>query len=125
LTYVLVAEDDPAVATVIEEAIRDRLQASAETIANGALIVDSIAAHRPDLLILDVGLPGLNGLDVSELVRNDPANDDIPVLFLTASPEKAETARGDHQIIAKPFDIDELVGTIGRLVEGRTEPAAA
>jgi DNA-binding response OmpR family regulator len=125
LKYVLIAEDDPAIGSMLEEAIRDRLHVCSETIANGALIVDSISARCPDLLILDVSLPGLSGLDVFQLVRNDPAYDRIPVLFLTASPEKTEAARGDYRVIAKPFEIDEVVDTVDRLVEGKAEPAAA
>ncbi len=128
LKSVLIAEDDPAVADVIREAIGERLYVCADTVANGALVVDAIASRRPDLLILDLALPGLSGLDVFELVRNDPTWHGVPVLFLTASPEKAPDANAGAQtpeVVAKPFDIDELVARIDRLLDGRTEPAAA
>src|SRR5438270_10221515 len=80
VTSVLIAEDDPAIAALLCEALADRL--AAFVVANGALVLDALGTNRPDLLILDLALPGLSGLDVFDLVRNDPAWQGMPVLFL-------------------------------------------
>ena len=128
MKYVLIAEDDPAVAELISEAVCDNLYIGCHVVANGALVPDAIAARRPDLLILDVMLPGLSGLDVFDLFRSDPRYDGIPVLFLTASPDMAETAfagAGRHVVMAKPFDVDELVRRVDEMVDGRVSAPAA
>ncbi|TMB79640.1 MAG: response regulator [Chloroflexi bacterium] len=120
---VLLAEDDPAIAQLLEELIRDRLHFSTLVVANGALVTDAIAQQRPDLLILDVALPGLSGLDVFDLVRSSPIYRGVPVLFLTANPDQARSTDNDTRVMAKPFDVDALVGVIADMIG--TLPAAA
>lgn len=125
---VLVAEDEPDIADALRQALTERLDVELDVVANGALVMDFVAARRPDLLILDVALPGLNGLDVFDLLRSDPRLEGVPVLFLTGLPERAETASaatGVHEIIAKPFDVSDLISRVERLMEcGKTEVAA-
>jgi len=124
---VLIAEDDPAIALLLQEAIGERLGVATQVVPNGALVPDALGAQRPDLLVLDLSLPGLSGLDVFDLVRNDPVWQGIPVLFLTADPERAETANaptGQHRVMGKPFEVDELVATIATLVGPGAEAAA-
>ena len=125
---VLVAEDEPDIADALRQALTERLDVELDVVANGALVMDSVAAHRPDLLILDVALPGLNGLDVFDLLRGDPRLQGMPVLFLTGLPERAETATaatGVHEVLAKPFDVDDLVAHAERLMGGVKSGIAA
>ena len=127
MKLVLIAEDDPDLADVLREALTERLEVETDAVANGALVMDAVTARRPDLLILDVGLPGLNGLDVFDLLRSDLHWQGVPVLFLTALPDQAATANattGVHEVLAKPFDVDELIARADRLLEGPTEVAA-
>jgi DNA-binding response OmpR family regulator len=125
---VLVAEDEPDIADALRQALTERLDVECDIVENGALVMDSVTALRPDLLILDVALPGLNGLDVFDLLRSDPRMWGLPVLFLTGLPERAQTASaaaGVHEVLAKPFDIDDLVACARRLMDGvKTEVAA-
>ena len=117
---VLVAEDDPDIGDALRQALTDKLDVELDVVANGALVMDFVAARRPDLLILDVALPGLNGLDVFDLVRGDPRLQCLPVLFLTGLPERAETANattGVHEVLAKPFDVNDLIARAERLME--------
>jgi DNA-binding response OmpR family regulator len=125
---VLVAEDEPDIADLLRQALTERLNVEFDIVANGALVMDSVTARRPDLLILDVALPGLNGLDVFDLLRSDPRLFGLPVLFLTALPERAETASaagGVHEVLAKPFVIDDLIARARRLMDGVTTGVAA
>ncbi len=128
LKRVLVAEDDPDIADLLRQALTERLDVEADIVANGALVMDWVAAHRPDLLILDVALPGLNGLDVFDLLRSDPNLVGVPVLFLTGRPERAETANaatGVHEILAKPFNVEDLIARAARLMGGAKSEIAA
>ena len=129
MRYVLIAEDDPAIAWLLGEGISEIEDVETDVIMNGALVPDALAARRPDLLVLDVALPGLSGLDISDLVQNDPQWQDVPVLFLTASPEKARAAfapTGVRRVMAKPFEIDALVAAVRQMLREprRTEVAA-
>ncbi|HEY6204346.1 MAG TPA: response regulator [Candidatus Limnocylindria bacterium] len=124
---VLVAEDEPDIADALRQSLTERLDVELDIVANGALVMDSVAAHRPDLLILDVALPGLSGLDVFDLLRGDPRLQGVPVLFLTGLPERAETAKaatGVHEVLAKPFDVNELVARAEDLM-GRSKSEVA
>jgi putative two-component system response regulator len=112
---ILIAEDDPAIAQLLEELMRDRLQLSTLVVSNGALVTDAVAERRPDLLILDVALPGLSGLDVFDLVQSSPACRGVPVLFLTANPDQAPAAEATR-VMAKPFDVDVLVSVIAEML---------
>lgn len=129
MTVVLIAEDDPDIAGLLSEGIGDHLGAETAVVMNGALVPDEIASRNPDLIILDVSLPGLSGLDIFDLVRNEPQWRAVPVLFLTASPEKAEAAfapTGRHRVMSKPFDVDALLATVrAMLAEPRATEAAA
>jgi DNA-binding response OmpR family regulator len=125
---VLVAEDEPDIADALGQALTERLGVEIDIVANGALVMDSVTARRPDLLILDVALPGLNGLDVFDLLRSDPRLFGLPVLFLTGLPERAETATaaaGVHEVLAKPFDVNDLIARARRLMDGVTSGVAA
>ena len=127
MKHVLIAEDDPDFADVLRQALSERLDVETDAVANGALVMDSVAARRPDLLILDVALPGLSGLDVFDLLRSDPHWHGVPVLFLTALPEQAATASaatGVHEVLPKPFDVDDLIARASRLMGGAEKIAA-
>jgi DNA-binding response OmpR family regulator len=128
LKRVVIAEDDPDVAELLRIALTEGLDVEIDVVANGALVMDSVTARRPDLVLLDVELPGLNGLDVFDLLRSDPHWQGVPVLFLTAVPELAATANaptGVHEILAKPFDIDDLIARAARLLDMKPAGIAA
>jgi two-component system, OmpR family, alkaline phosphatase synthesis response regulator PhoP len=123
---VLLAEDDPDTATVIKAALEERLPVTVDHVTNGALVLDHISAIHPDLVILDVSMPGLSGIDVFDLLRGNASFIDVPVLFLTAMPDRAEQAFarfGISDVMAKPFDCDALVGRVDDLLARAAEVA--
>ncbi|TMC75713.1 MAG: response regulator [Chloroflexi bacterium] len=112
---VLIAEDDPDTAAAMKVTLEDRLSVTTDIVTNGALVLDQITARHPDLLILDVSLPGLNGVDVFDLVRGNARCGEVPVLFVTAAPDRAREAFahcGISDVMAKPFDVDELAARV-------------
>src|SRR6266404_3903080 len=117
--HVLLAEDDPDTATMIRSMLEERLPVTVDHVTNGALVLDQISAKHPDLVILDVSMPGLNGIDVFDLLRGSASFVDVPVLFLTAMPDRAEQAFarfGISDVMAKPFDSDALVDRVEDLL---------
>jgi DNA-binding response OmpR family regulator len=120
--HALLAEDDPDTATAIKATLEERLPITVDHVTNGALVLDQIAATHPDLVILDVSMPGLNGIDVFDLLRGSSSLD-VPVLFLTATPDRAQQAfahPGVTDVMAKPFDADALVRRVEDLL-GRVQ----
>ncbi len=116
---VLLAEDDPDTATAIKATLEEGLPIAVDHVTNGALVLDQISATHPDLVILDVSMPGLNGIDVFDLLRGSASFVDVPVLFLTAMPDRAEQAFarfGISAVMAKPFDSDALVRRVDDLL---------
>jgi len=116
---VLIVEDDPDTGALLAKVLEERLGVTTEHVANGALVIDAVAAAPPDLLILDVWLPGMNGLDVFDLLRGDARTAGMSVIFLTASAERARDAL-DHQgvrdVFTKPFDVEVLVSRVDALL---------
>lgn len=123
---VLLAEDDPDTATAIKATLEERLPITVDHVTNGALVLDQIFATHPDLVILDVSMPGLNGIDVFDLLRGSSLFIDVPVLFLTAMPDRAEQAFarfGISDVMAKPFDCDALVQRVDDMLAGAARVA--
>jgi diguanylate cyclase (GGDEF)-like protein len=121
---VLVADDDSATRTLIDMALQD---AGYDCVlaADGQSALKQARAIRPDLIVLDVGMPLLSGDDVHRELRRDPRTRYIPVVFVTAKRTTGEMAarlrNGADDYIAKPFDIDELVARIASALRRAAE----
>lgn len=112
---VLVADDDPSTRTLIDMALQD---AGFDCVlaVDGRSALELARTTRPDLVVLDVGMPFMTGDDVHRELRRDPRTRYIPVVFVTAKRTTSEVAarlrNGADDYVAKPFDIDELVARI-------------
>jgi DNA-binding response OmpR family regulator len=108
---ILIIEDDDIVARTIVRCLRD--EEYRVNVANSG-VAGLQAAHRkvPDLVILDVIMPGMDGFTVCKEMRDDPILKDVPILFLTAKikPEDAiiGLSLGADDYLRKPFNVDEL-----------------
>lgn len=89
---------------------------------NGRQALEAVQEERPDLVILDVMMPGLTGFEVLEAIKADPELKDTPVIMLTASGQEADTVKGIDMgaadYIVKPFRPAELVARIRRCLPG-------
>src|SRR5204862_5850049 len=104
---VVIGEDDEPIARLLHDAINDEPAYQAVIVPDGALVLETVRQVHADLLILDVMMPGLSGLDVYDRVRADSDVHDMPVLFVAAASKDYERQFADRKIadvITKPFD---------------------
>jgi two-component system, OmpR family, alkaline phosphatase synthesis response regulator PhoP len=116
---ILVVEDDPDIADLV---VRYLAKAGfvSERVASGREALTAIAARPPDLLVLDLMLPHLDGLEVCRLVRGNQATSALPIIMLTARAEESERIVGlevgADDYLAKPFSPNELVARVRALL---------
>ncbi|WP_417718837.1 response regulator transcription factor [Salipiger sp.] len=119
--HVLLIEDEPNIIEAISF-ILSREGLHVETHSDGTTANDRLRANTPDLLILDVMLPGKSGYDILRDLREEAATAQLPVLMLTArgqtrDREMAERA-GVSAFMSKPFSNAEMVRMVRSLVNG-------
>jgi len=128
--YILVIEDDDIVARTIERSLRgDEFRVTLTS--SGVEGLKSARRRPPDLVILDIIMPGMDGYTVCREMRADPILADVPILFLTAKTKNEDKIAGFNagadDFLSKPFNIDELIlriRAILRRAKGQMEPAA-
>lgn len=118
MARVLLVEDEPNISEAIRFILsRDGCEVTA--LVDGAGVIDRAREDRPDLVILDLMLPGISGLEILSALRADPATADLPVLMLTAKGqgrdrEAAERA-GVSRFMTKPFSNDDMRAAVRAL----------
>jgi signal transduction histidine kinase/ActR/RegA family two-component response regulator len=113
---VLYVEDNPANLKLVEEIISFRPDLKLISAPDGHLGIELARAHQPDIILMDINLPGLNGIEAVRLLANDPRTAHIPVIALTANamPRDVERglAAGFFRYLIKPINIDEFTEAI-------------
>jgi len=124
---ILVVDDEPGIVQIARDYL-DRAGFRVITAGDGAAALRLARAQRPSLMVLDLMLPGLDGLDVTRALRQDPATRKLPIIMLTARVEEADRLigleLGADDYITKPFSPRELVARV-RAVLRRSEGDAA
>jgi two-component system response regulator MprA len=120
---ILVVDDDPMVATTVQRVLRPEGY-DVDVALGGAQALEQARAHRPDLVVLDLMMPGIDGLEVCRQLR---ANGNLPILMLTARSGTADRVRGldtgADDYLVKPFAYAELLARVRALLR-RTPPSA-
>ncbi|MEZ6186118.1 MAG: response regulator transcription factor [Planctomycetota bacterium] len=110
---ILLVEDEPSIRTAVRDALRARGYSVDDTV-DGAEALRRARAHRYDLIVLDVMLPGLDGFEVCQRLRQD--GDRTPVLMLTARGSEDDRVRGlslgADDYMVKPFSVRELLARV-------------
>jgi DNA-binding response OmpR family regulator len=116
---ILIVDDEPSIVISLEYLMR-REGYEIAVATDGEAALHAIAERPPDLVILDVMLPRMNGFDVCRRVRADPRLADVRILMLTAKGRDTEVAKGlglgADAYVTKPFSTRDLVAQIAALL---------
>jgi|SRR5579883_2060152 twitching motility two-component system response regulator PilH len=121
MSIVLIVEDSIAQ----REMITDLLKASGLTVthaSDGVEALEAMQTEPPDLVVLDIVMPRMNGYEVCRRLKSDPKTQNVPVVMCSSKGEEFDRYWGMKQgadaYIAKPFQPTELVGTVKQLLRG-------
>lgn len=118
---ILVVDDEPEICNVLRLCLENEGYQVA-TAGTGREALASVAAERPDLILLDVVMPDMNGFEVLKRLRADAATADIVVVFLTARSEYDDMAKswekGVDLHLSKPFNFVEVTDFVKCLLDG-------
>ena len=119
---ILVVDDQPTITLVARGNLEQTGLYEVRTVRHGALALQEVRDFRPDLILLDVMMPGLTGPEIAEQLREDPELSQIKIVFLTSVLTKEEErAAGGHiggqTFIAKPFRGEELLRVIAEQLQ--------
>jgi len=123
MTRVLVVEDDPTLRRVIE-LVLDARGYVVDQARNGKAALERMAEVPPDVVVADLKMPLMDGFELLERMRAQPALEAIPLILLTGNLEAARAAVGADAVLTKPFEPAELIATIAKLTERNVETSA-
>ena len=123
---ILIVDDEPSIVVPIQF-LMEQQGYSVMVAENGESALDIIYKYKPDLILLDIMLPRIDGYEVCEIVRLDPRYRDIKIIFITAKGREVEIAKGlalgADAYITKPFSNSELVSKVKELLSTTHETA--
>jgi two-component system alkaline phosphatase synthesis response regulator PhoP len=118
-TRILVAEDDPDIGSLLEHYLK-KAGFLATVVASGREVMPLVKRDSPDLVVLDLMLPGLDGLQLCRAIRADANTSAVPIIMLTAKAEESDRIigleLGADDYITKPFSPNEVVARIKALL---------
>lgn len=123
---VLVVEDEPDIAALLTLTLERGGDMAVETVRSGTTALQQCLTHPPDVVLLDLHLPGLDGLDVCRRLRAAPSTAQVPIIIITARSSESEriagfTAGADDYVV-KPFSPRELVMRVRAVLRRGARP---
>src|SRR5262245_64543028 len=128
-TRILVVEDEVDIADLIKHTFERSGEARVDIVTSGDAAVKAITDSQPDLVILDLNLPSIDGTEVCRLVRSRPATASVPIIMLTARTGESDRVSGldlgADDYVTKPFSLRELAARVRAVLRRRVNPARA
>ena len=116
---IMIVDDEPRFAFMLADMLNDAGY-DARTLDNGRDALEAAHRHPPDLVLLDVHMPGIDGFEVASRLKADPATAAIPIIMLSAMEGRGARViglqSGAEEYLAKPFDKAELLARVHNLL---------
>jgi CheY-like chemotaxis protein len=128
LRTVLYVEDNPANLKLVEQLIARRSDIRLLTAVNGTLGVELARSAQPEVILMDINLPGMSGIEALKLLRDDPATAHIPVIAVSANAMPRDVEKGLEagffRYLTKPIKLEEFMGTVDAALDSAEETLA-
>ena len=122
MARILLADDDPELREVLRAWLSIRYDVT--VVGDGEAVLAEVERERPDILVCDMVMPRLGGMDVVERIKANPETADLPICMITASTKGSDTydyvwqmAADTDGFITKPFEPQELMAKIDRILQ--------
>jgi CheY-like chemotaxis protein len=126
LRPLLYVEDNPANLKLVEQIIARRPDMRLLTAVNGNLGIESARVNQPDVILMDINLPGISGFEALQTLHSDPVTAHIPVLAISANAMPFDIERGMKagffRYITKPIKVDEFMEALNEALEFASRP---
>ena len=117
---ILIVDDDPVIRRMLTRALTSRCAYLVDEAANGIEACLKLGANRPDLLILDIFMPDMDGVEVCRALKKDPTLAEVNVIVTTGHPQHPKLAEVDRlgfkNIRSKPYNVSELIEFIDNIL---------
>ena len=121
LRTLLYVEDNPANLKLVEQLIARRSDMRLLVATDGDLGVRLALENRPDVILMDINLPGISGIEALKILREDPATENIPVVALSANAMPRDIEKGLQagffRYLTKPIKVNEFMQTLDAVME--------
>jgi CheY-like chemotaxis protein len=117
---ILIVDDEPSIRDMLSGFLRDE-DYQVATASSGQQALEIVSAAIPDLVLLDVMMPGLDGRAVSQRLRQNPDTRKMPVILMSAASQIDPHEYGADVFLSKPFDLFRLLEVIESLTDSRDE----
>lgn len=115
---VLIVEDDADIGEALSAFLQDATDYQVIHVSDGFAALKVVRTLIPHLILLDYLLPGMDGLECLDRLRESQGVEQTPVIFMSATPPQNVQARTDLALLEKPFEMDALLVLIRQLIEG-------
>ncbi len=119
--YTILAVDDIATNVMLLKAVLSRAKYKIITASNGMEALEKVQTERPDLILLDIMMPDIDGYEVLRRLKANPQHEDIPVIILTALQSSEDIVKGfktgASDYVSKPFNHDELITRVAHHIQ--------
>jgi len=115
---IIAVDDEPDIRTLVCFCLKSSGDFEVLEAKSGEEAITLAVAHQPALIIMDVRMPGMGGIEACRRLKANPATASIPVIFLSAwhSEEQAALEAGGMAFLLKPFNPDELIATVQKYI---------
>jgi CheY-like chemotaxis protein len=117
----LYVEDNPANHELVEQLIARQSDIRMVSAVNGLQAIEVVRNARPDLILMDINLPGISGIEVMKILRDNPATAQIPIVALSANAMPRDIKNGleagFYRYLTKPIKVNEFMETLNQAFE--------